>query len=143
IDALVTTDVFLFEGFRLDRRGLSRCDDQGCYVPVPLGSRALEVLGVLVHRPGNLVSRDEIMNVVWPGVVVESSNLPVQIAALRRVLDEGRADGSCIQTIASRGYRFVAPVVRTNSAVPPVALLPSGNGVDEHITVDERLLGRT
>src|SRR5215471_8378368 len=80
MDALVTADVFLFEGFRLDRRGLSRCDDQGCFVPVPIGSRALEILGVLVHRPGDLVSRDEIMNVVWPGVVVESSNLPVQIA---------------------------------------------------------------
>ena len=59
MDALVTTDVFLFEGFRLDRRGLSRCDDQGCFVPVPLGSRALEVLGVLVARSGDLVARDE------------------------------------------------------------------------------------
>ena len=106
MDALVTTDVFLFEGFRLDRRGLSRCDDQGCFVPVPVGSRALEVLGVLVARSGDLVARDEIMNVVWPGVVVESSNLPVQIAALRRVLDDGRAEGSCIQTVPGRGYRL-------------------------------------
>ena len=67
MDALVTTDVFLFEGFRLDRRGLSRCDEQGCFVPVPIGSRALEILGVLVARPGELVTRDEITNAVWPG----------------------------------------------------------------------------
>src|SRR5215472_372118 len=126
MDALVTADVFLFEGFRLDRRGLSRCDDQGCYVPVPLGSRALEVLGVLVHRPGDLVSRDEIMNVVWPGVVVESSNLPVQIAALRRVLDEGRPNGSCIQTVPGRGYRFVASV--TLAEASPVSISRLGNG---------------
>jgi len=124
MDALVTTDVFLFEGFRLDRRGLSRCDDQGCFVPVPLGSRALEVLGVLVARSGDLIARDEIMNVVWPGVVVESSNLPVQIAALRRVLDDGRAEGSCIQTVPGRGYRFVAavanPAAEAGSAPSPM-----------------------
>jgi adenylate cyclase len=112
MDAVVTTDVFLFEGFRLDRRGLSRCNDQGCFIPVALGSRALEILAVLLARSGELVARDEIMNVVWPGVVVESSNLPVQIAALRRVLDGGRAEGSCIQTVPGRGYRFVAPVTR-------------------------------
>jgi len=135
MDALVTADVFLFEGFRLDRRGLSRCDDQGCYVPVPLGSRALEVLGVLVHRPGDLVSRDEIMNVVWPGVVVESSNLPVQIAALRRVLDDGRTEGSCIQTIPGRGYRFVAPVAWAEAS--PVSISRSDNGADGSIAADE------
>jgi TolB-like protein/DNA-binding winged helix-turn-helix (wHTH) protein len=142
MDALAAADAFLFENFRLDRHGLSRCDDQGCFVPVPVGLRALEVLNVMVARSGDLVARDEIMNVVWPGIVVESSNLPVQIAALRRVLDDGRARGSCIQTIPGRGYRFVAPVVRANSACPPVALLPSGKGVDEDIAADEQLQGR-
>jgi len=142
MDALVTADVFLFEGFRLDRRGLSRCDDQGSFVPVPLGSRALEVLGVLVARSGDLVSRDEIMNVVWPGVVVESSNLPVQIAVLRRLLDDGRTEGSYIQTVPGRGYRFVAPVVRTNSPDPLTAPPPSRNGVDERTTADEQLQRR-
>ena len=67
MDALATPDAFLFEGFRLDRRGLSRRDDNGGFVPVPIGSRALEVLGVLVERAGDLVSKDEIMNAVWPG----------------------------------------------------------------------------
>ncbi len=109
-----TADVFLFEGFRLDRRGggLFRRDEAGGFVPMPIGSRALDVLRVLVERPGDLVSRDEIMNAVWPGTVVENSNLPVQIAALRRLLDNGRADGSCIQTVPGRGYRFVVPVAR-------------------------------
>src|SRR5262249_32251636 len=82
------------------------------------------------------------MNVVWPGVVVESSNLPVQIAALRRILDDGRTEGSYIQTVPGRGYRFVAPVVRTNSPAPPIAPLPSGNGVDELTTANEQLQGR-
>ena len=99
MDAPATADVFLFEGFRLDRRGLFRRDQNGAFIPVPIGSRALEVLHTLVERSGDLVSRDEILDAVWPGTVVEGSNLPVQIAALRRVLDEGRADSSCIQTV--------------------------------------------
>jgi DNA-binding winged helix-turn-helix (wHTH) protein len=79
MDALTTGDMFmfLFEDFRLDRSGLSRHDQSGAFAPIPIGSRTLEVLGVLVGRSGDLVARDEIMNVAWPGVVVESSNLPV------------------------------------------------------------------
>src|SRR5215472_9895439 len=134
MDALVTTDVFLFEAFRLDRHGLARCDDHGCFVPVPLGSRALEVLGVLVAHSGELLTKDEIMNVVWSGVVVESSNLPVQIAALRRVLDEGRPNGSCIQTVPGRGYRFVGPV--TWAEASPVSISRSGNGAGGSIAAD-------
>jgi DNA-binding winged helix-turn-helix (wHTH) protein len=113
MDALTTADMFLFEDFRLDRGGLSRRDQSGTFVPVMIGSRALEVLAVLVARPGELVSRDEIIKKVWPGTIVEYSNLPVQIAALRRLLDEGRRRRSCIQTLPGRGYRFVAPVTRS------------------------------
>src|SRR5215469_14016669 len=131
MDALVTADVFLFEGFRLDQRGLSRCDDRGCFVPVSLGSRALEVLGVLVARSGELVTKDELLNAVWPGTVVEGSNLPVQIAALRRVLDASRVDGSCIQTVSGRGYRFVARVTWAEAC--PVSISRSGNGASGSI----------
>jgi TolB-like protein len=86
------------------------------------------VLGVLVERPGDLVSRDEIMSAVWPETVVEDSNLPVQIRALRRVLDQGRAEGSCIQTVAGRGYRLVATVTRRAADVgsSTAAVLSSG-----------------
>jgi len=49
---------------------------------------------VLVQRHGDLVSKDEIMAAVWPGIVVADSNLPIQILALRRVLDRGRGGGS-------------------------------------------------
>jgi pentatricopeptide repeat protein len=95
-----------------------------------MGSRALEILGVLVERPGELVSRAEIMAAVWPETTVEDSNLNVQIAALRRVLDEGRTEGSCIQTVRGRGYRFTAPVTRVAvearayAAAVPISVLP-------------------
>ena len=127
MDTLAAADAYLFEGFRLDRRGLARRDDNGCFVPVPVGSRALEILGVLVQRSGELVFRDEIINAVWPGVVVEDSNLPAQIRALRRVLDNGRTDGGCIQTIPGRGYRFVPPVMRAEALTAPSISTP-GNG---------------
>ena len=91
---------------------MSRLDDNGSWRPVPLGSRAVDVLCVLIERRGDLVARDEIMRAVWPNVAVEEHNLVVQISALRRVLDADRAEGSCIQTVPGRGYRFVVPVTR-------------------------------
>jgi DNA-binding winged helix-turn-helix (wHTH) protein len=117
MDALAGANIFLFGGFRLDRRGggLFRRDDRNIFVSVAIGARALDVLTVLVERPGDLVSKDQIIAAVWPGTVVDDSNLPVQISALRRVLDDGRAEGSCIQTVAGRGYRFVTAVTRSEA----------------------------
>jgi TolB-like protein len=92
---------------------------------------------VLVGRSGELVSRDEIIAAVWPTTVVEDNNLNTQIAALRRLLDHGQLEGSCIQTVAGRGYRFTAPVTRISAearasaatllpgAVPPLPDEPS------------------
>jgi len=144
MDGLGSLGRFEFEGFRFDLAagGLFRTKDAGVAEPVALNSRAIALLALFLERHGQLVSKDEIFAAVWPGIVVGESNLTVQISALRRVLDQRRAGGSCIQTIPGRGYRFVAPVVRTNSAAPLIAFPPSGNGVDEHITADEQLQGR-
>ena len=120
MDTLAPADMLLFEGFRLDRRRgcLLKQDQDGAWRPVMIGSRALDVLAILADRQGALLSKDEIMAVAWPGIVVDDNNLAVQISALRRILDRDRAGGSCIQTIPGRGYRFVAPVTRTNPAAP-------------------------
>ena len=111
---LATADIFLFDEFRLDRHGegLSRRDERGVFVPLAVGPRGLDVLSVLVERAGELVTKEEIMAAVWRRSVVENANLTVQISTLRRVLDQRRAEGSCIQTVAARGYRFTAPVER-------------------------------
>jgi adenylate cyclase len=121
-----SADVCLFGEFRLDRRNgvLFRRDERGTFDPLEMGSRALDILGVLIERPGELVPRAEIISAVWPNTAVEDSNLDVQIAALRRVLDTGRTEGSCIQTVRGRGYRFTAPVTRT---VSDVATLQAGD----------------
>jgi TolB-like protein/DNA-binding winged helix-turn-helix (wHTH) protein len=141
MEALSVGDVFLFEGFRLDRRGggLFRRDEHGTFAPVVISSRALGILGVLVEQPGDLVSRDVITTAVWPTTVVEDNNLSTQIAALRRVLDQNRREGSCIQTVSGRGYRFVAPVTRANPTPSSQSTSPSGNGIGGPIVESEQL----
>jgi len=120
--------IFLFEDFRLDRRGgLFRCDGVGKNEPVAIGSRALDILGVLIERAGEVVTKDEIVAAVWPDTVVEDSNLTVQISALRRVLDRGRSNVSCVQTVPGRGYRFAATVTRCETE-PLQSIV--GNGED-------------
>ena len=103
MEALSAGQIFLFEGFRLDRRGLFRCDEDTGATPVEIGSRALDVLRVLLERPGDLLSRQEIMAAAWPRTVVEDNNLNVQISTLRRVFDQARGEASCIQTVPGRG----------------------------------------
>ena len=68
-----------------------------------------------LQRPGELLSRDEIIAAAWPRTAVGDNNLNVQISTSRRALDQEDAQGSCIQTIPGRGYRFVAPVKRVEA----------------------------
>jgi TolB-like protein/DNA-binding winged helix-turn-helix (wHTH) protein len=139
--ALAPIDILLFEGFCLDRRagGLFRQDESGVSVPVIVGSRALDVLCVLIGGRGDVVSKNEIMASAWPGTVVEDNNLAVQISALRRVLDHGRSGGSCIQTVPGRGYRFVVPVRRVERVASPTSAPLTGNGSDGPIAARELL----
>src|SRR5438445_4470861 len=141
MEALSSTDIFLFERFHLDRRGLFRRDEGAALAPVEIGSRALDVLGVLLERPGDLLSRDEIMVAAWPGTVVEDNNLTVQISTLRRVLDQNREQGSCIQTVPGRAYRFIAEVTRVESTARPISAPSSGNGSDGPSAENEQAHG--
>ena len=78
--------------------------------PVRLGSRALEILIILLERRGELVSHQELMARVWPSLFVDPSNLTMQMSALRRALRDRRNGNRFIITDKGRGYRFVAPV---------------------------------
>jgi DNA-binding winged helix-turn-helix (wHTH) protein len=78
--------------------------------PVPVGSRALEILVALLERAGELVTKQELMDLVWPNIFVEPANLTVHISALRRALRDGREGNRFIINIPGRGYRFVASV---------------------------------
>ena len=74
---------------------------------VPLGSRAFDVLLILVEAEGELVTKEELLARVWPGAVVEESNIQVQVSALRKALGEER---NLILTVPLRGYRFTGEV---------------------------------
>jgi TolB-like protein/Tfp pilus assembly protein PilF len=107
---------------------------------VPLGGRALDVLCALISAKGDIVSKDELMAQVWPGLVVEENNIQVHISALRKALDEGTSGQSHVVTVTGRGYRFVGlepHAVGSSVAVgpqhpplpdkPSIAVLPFAN----------------
>jgi hypothetical protein len=71
--------------------------------PVALGQRAIALLQILVEGGGSPISKDRLIESAWPGLVIEESNLPVQIAALRRVFAEEPGGNSWIETLGSRG----------------------------------------
>ncbi|WP_010099305.1 winged helix-turn-helix domain-containing protein, partial [Burkholderia ubonensis] len=71
--------------------------------PVRIGSRAFDILELLIRANGALVSKDDIMQRVWPRTVVEENNLQVHIAALRKALADDR---DLIVTAPGRGYRL-------------------------------------
>ena len=85
--------------------------------PVALGARAFDLLVALVARAGQLVSKNDLLTLVWPGLVVEENNLQVQVSTLRKLLGP-----NALATIPGRGYRFALPVER---AVDHDAALPA------------------
>ena len=85
---------------------------------VQLGSRAFDILTVLVERAGKVVAKDELVARAWPNVFVEDSNLKTQVCGLRRSLDEAGAGGNYIVTIPGRGYNFVAQVNFADGMLP-------------------------
>src|SRR5712671_2952289 len=79
-----------------------------------LGGRAFDVLMVLIEASGAVVSKDTLMERIWPNRIVEENSLQAQISALRRAFG---ADRDLIRTIAGRGYQFTGEIrtISTNS----------------------------
>ena len=109
---------YVFVPFRLlpGRRMLSQGD-----TPIKLGSRAFDMLQVLVEARDRTVGKDELLDRVWPGLVVEPNNLQVQVVALRKLLGH-----AAIATVPGRGYRFTLPVTlegppEAAGAAPPAS----------------------
>ena len=91
--------------------------------PVPVGSRALEILIILLDRAGEVVSKQELMAHVWPNLFVEPANLTVHMSRLRRILRDGQDGNRFIINIPGRGYSFVAPL-----GVPGENTVRNGHG---------------
>ena len=97
-------------------------------LPSGLGARALDLLDVLIRHRDQVISKNKLLDQVWPGLVVEENNLSVQISALRKVLGE-----DAIATVSGRGYRWALPVETGTAAIvarrakPSIAILPFHN----------------
>ncbi len=84
-----------------------------------VGSRAFDLLVALVERRHRLVTKSELLELVWPGLIVEEANLPVAVSGLRKLLGE-----NAIATVPGRGYRFVQPVDDGDGARPDAVHAP-------------------
>jgi DNA-binding winged helix-turn-helix (wHTH) protein/TolB-like protein len=78
--------------------------------PITLASKAFDLLVALVGQQGHLLTKDELLRSVWPGVVVEEVNLSVNMSAIRKALACAPDAADWIETVPRQGYRFKAPV---------------------------------
>ncbi|MGO7485500.1 winged helix-turn-helix domain-containing protein [Rhizobium ruizarguesonis] len=110
---------FEFCGWELD---LATRELRALGTPVPIGSRAFDILETLVVSAGDIVSRDDLMKRVWPGIVVEENTIQVHISAIRKALGKDR---NLLKTISGRGYRLLGDWSSHRAAeasTPPVRL---------------------
>jgi non-specific serine/threonine protein kinase len=90
--------------------------------PAALGARAFDLLLALIERRDRLVAKNELLELVWPGLIVEENNLQVQVSALRKLLGQ-----DAIATVAGRGYRFTLEPAQTVSAPQASSLVAKHN----------------
>ena len=77
--------------------------------PVPLSPRPFDLLVYLLRNPRRLVTKDELLDALWPGVAVTENTLTRAVSELRRALDDTPGAPRCIETVPRRGYRWIAP----------------------------------
>lgn len=107
VRAEVVQQSFSFGPFRIVPRARALERDGS---PTLLGGRAFDLLRVLVSRPGEVVSKGELMARVWPDLTVEESSLRFHVNQLRRALGDRQAGERYVTNVPGRGYCFVAPV---------------------------------
>jgi predicted ATPase/DNA-binding winged helix-turn-helix (wHTH) protein len=115
-------------------------------VPVPLGGRAFEVMTVLVQSASEFVTKDRMMERVWPGAIVGEGTIHVHISAVRKALG---SDRGLLKTASGRGYRLLGswtPQQREATAAPvysPLSRAPAAPPADNFPPLITRLIGRT
>jgi DNA-binding winged helix-turn-helix (wHTH) protein/Flp pilus assembly protein TadD len=121
-DPVANQQILEFAGFRLDARQRKLFNAQGN--DVPLNSRAYDTLLFLSEHQGETLSKQQLLESVWPNSVVEENNLSQAISALRKALGDNQRKHRIILTIPGRGYCFV-PEVRLVSGSAGAAAAPA------------------
>ena len=98
---------YRFGPFQLDSR--ERRLSRGCDV-IPLRLKVFDTLRVLVENAGRLVTKQELLDTIWPGTAVEENNLNHNVSVLRKALGEKATGQQYIETVPRVGYRFAAEV---------------------------------
>ncbi|MBP6003879.1 MAG: winged helix-turn-helix domain-containing protein [Pyrinomonadaceae bacterium] len=111
---LTESRVYEFGDFRLDAKN-HRLYLRDSGKLIHLTPKAAELLIVLVQGKGRLLTKDELLDTVWAGSIVEEANLSQTIFVLRKALGDGTKEPKYILTIPGRGYQFVGDVDETNS----------------------------
>ena len=138
-------EVYEFGEFTLDA-GEQRLSKAGqC---ISLAPKAHEVLLALLHRAGRLVTKRELLELVWPDSFVEEGILAVHISALRKALGDSHAGRRFIETVPRTGYRFIAPVRRLDARDTAasaqqwsIAVLPARPFTGEILSGRDRSIG--
>lgn len=115
--------LYIFGPFRLNRQERILLRDDKV---VPLTPKAFETLCQLVINSGHLLKKEELMELVWTDTIVEESNLNVIIHTLRKALGDDPRESRYIETVAKRGFRFVAQVqtqIENESLIAPIPTL--------------------
>src|SRR5260221_6406350 len=116
-----TQEVVSFGPFRLfsSERVLKKADET-----VKLGSRALDILLVLVEHAGEVVGQRELVAKVWPGIFVEEVSLRGHMTAVRKVLETGEGGKRYLANVAGRRYWFLAPTAPQSGGLTTAADIP-------------------
>jgi predicted ATPase/DNA-binding winged helix-turn-helix (wHTH) protein len=110
--------------------------------PLPLGSRALDILNLLLERPGEVIRKDEIIARVWPNIFVDETVVRTHIGALRKVLRDNKRTNRYVSNVPGRGYVFVAPIASEEQIRPSAAPADKREAIHKLPPPLARMVGR-
>ncbi len=129
-----TSETISFAEFEIDRVHRRLLSDGKT---IPLYAKAYDLLEFFVERNGRIVAKDEILESVWPGQIVEEANLTVQVSALRKALGEQKGSPRFLITIPGKGYKFAADINGSGGSIVVENHKYSRSVVEEEFETDD------
>jgi len=134
--SLLNNGLVCFEGYEVDRSCWQlRWQEE----PIPLNRKTFDLLLYLIDHRTQVVTKDELLTAVWPDQIVEESNLSQHVFLLRKALSKHESGRKMIETVAGRGYRFVAPVEIAPPPEEKQSLVYQENRSITRVTLDEQI----